>query len=49
MGQIKLTVATNFKKNIELRAKKIGVKPTQYIMSLIIQDINNEMKRGQNA
>ena len=48
MAQIKLTIPTSFKKNIEKKAKKIGVKPTQYIVSLIVKDINEEINKDKN-
>ena len=49
MAQIKLTIPNQFKKNIEIKAKKIGIKPTQYIMSLIVKDINININEGKNG
>ena len=48
MAQIKLTIPNEFKKNIEKKAKKIGIKPTQYIVSLIVKDINFDINEGKN-
>lgn len=49
MVQIKLTVPNKLKKNITAKANKIGVKPTQYIVALIVNDLNKDMKEKQNA
>ena len=48
MAQIKITVQTALKRNIEKKAKKIGIKPTQYIFSLIVNDLNNEVLNKKN-
>ncbi len=48
MAQIKLTVPNSFKKNIEAKAKRIGIKPTQYITSLIVNDLNKGVEKNKN-
>ena len=48
MAQIKLTLSNSFKKNIEKKSKRIGIKPTQYITSLIVNDLNKEVEKNKN-
>lgn len=49
MAQIKLTVTNKLKRNIEDKAKNIGIKSTQFIMSLIITDLNKDKKENKNV
>lgn len=48
MAQIKLTIPSKLQKNIKTKASKIGIKPTQYIVSLIVSDLNNN-RGNQNV
>lgn len=45
--EVRVTLSRELKQKLETRAKALGIKPTEYIRSLIIEDFKNELKKSK--
>ena len=43
--EVRVTLSKELKQKLESRAKALGIKPTEYIRSLIIEDFKSELKK----
>lgn len=43
--EVRVTLSKELKQRLENKAKALGIKPTEYIRSLIIEDFKSELKR----
>jgi len=44
-NEIRLTLSKELKERLVQRAKSLGIKPTEYIRSLVIEDFKRELKK----
>jgi len=43
--EVRVTLSKELKQKLESRAKALGIKSTEYIRSLIIEDFKSELKK----
>ena len=43
--EVRVTLSKELKQKLENRARALGIKPTEYIRSLVIEDFKNELKK----
>ncbi len=43
--EVRVTLSKELKQRLENRARALGIKPTEYIRSLVIEDFKNELKK----
>jgi len=43
--EVRVTLSRELKQRLENRARALGIKPTEYIRSLIIEDFKSELKK----
>ena len=46
MAQVKLTLSDELKKTLDTQAKELGVKTTEYIMSILLEELRKQ-RRGE--
>ena len=44
-NEVRLTLSKELKERLVQRAKSLGIKPTEYIRSLVIEDFKRELKK----
>ncbi len=48
MGEIKIVVSDETEKLIESICENIGIKKTEYVKGLLIEELKNNFKNGKN-
>lgn len=46
-NEVRVTLPKELKARLVQRAKYLGIKPTEYIRSLIIEDFKREIRKGK--
>ena len=44
-NEVRITLSKEMKDKLKQRAEALGIKPTEYIRSLVIEDFKTELKR----
>ncbi len=44
-NEVRVTLSKELKERLEYRAKSLGIKPTEYVRSLIIEDFKRETRK----
>jgi len=46
-NEVRVTLSKELKERLEARAKSLGIKATEYVRSLIIEDFKREIKKSR--